>query len=67
MTSLKTVNLMCGTVALKRLSMEEVKNMRTRFFFYLFNNNKGKSGYSNKHIVVHYTVHVSQNGRILLH
>ncbi len=33
MTSLKTVNLMCGTVALKRLSVEEVKNMRTRFFF----------------------------------
>ncbi len=32
MTSLKTVNLMCGTVALKRLSVEEVKNMRTRFF-----------------------------------
>ncbi len=32
-TSLKTVNLMCGTVALKRLSMEEVKNMRTRVFY----------------------------------
>ncbi len=55
MTSLKTVNLMCGTVALKRLSVEEVKNMRTRFFISSTITKERVGIVIN--IVVHYTVY----------